>query len=60
MRAACLSALEISPQACVAFGARHSWEASAQAFIEHITKIPDAVVGTGTLPLAAGHAGFVA
>src|ERR1700716_2732088 len=41
LRAACLSALEISPQACVEFGAKRSWEASALAFIEHITRIPD-------------------
>jgi glycosyltransferase involved in cell wall biosynthesis len=60
LRVACLSALEISPQACVAFGARHSWEASAQAFIEHITTIPGAAAGARTLPRAAGHARVVA
>jgi glycosyltransferase involved in cell wall biosynthesis len=60
LRAACLSALEISPQACVAFGARHSWEASALAFIENITKIPYGASGAGIVPSAAGHPRFVA
>jgi glycosyltransferase involved in cell wall biosynthesis len=60
LRAACLSALEISPQACVAFGARHSWEASALAFIENITKIPHGTSGAGIVPSAAGHPRFVA
>ena len=59
LRAACLSALEISPQACVAFGAKHSWEASALAFIEHITRIPDVASDTATPPFAAGHPRFV-
>jgi glycosyltransferase involved in cell wall biosynthesis len=60
LRAACLSALDISPQACIAFGAKHSWEASAQAFIEHVTRIPDVASGTVAPPFAAGHPGFVA
>jgi glycosyltransferase involved in cell wall biosynthesis len=60
LRTACLSALEISPQACVAFGARHGWEASARAFVENITKIPRATSGAGTEPFAAGQPGFVA
>ncbi len=37
LRAACLSALTISPQACLEFAARHTWEASARAFVENIT-----------------------
>src|SRR5664279_3180269 len=36
LRAACLSALEISPKACLAFAAEHTWEDSAGAFIENI------------------------
>jgi len=36
LRAACLSAMTISPQACREFAARHSWEASARAFVENI------------------------
>lgn len=34
LRFACLSALTISPQACLDFAARYSWEASARAFVE--------------------------
>src|ERR1700731_4459115 len=37
LRMACLSALLISPQACLEFAARHTWEASARAFIDSIT-----------------------
>jgi glycosyltransferase involved in cell wall biosynthesis len=33
LRMACLSALAISPQACLAFAARYTWEASARAFV---------------------------
>jgi glycosyltransferase involved in cell wall biosynthesis len=39
LRAACLSALKISPQACLAFAAEHTWEASARAFIENIRQV---------------------
>jgi glycosyltransferase involved in cell wall biosynthesis len=56
LRAACLSALDISPQACVAFGARHSWEASALAFIENIAKVPR--VAPGAVPFASGQPGL--
>jgi glycosyltransferase involved in cell wall biosynthesis len=37
LRIACLTAVTISPQACLAFAARHTWEASARAFVENIT-----------------------
>jgi 1,2-diacylglycerol 3-alpha-glucosyltransferase/glucuronosyltransferase len=37
LRMACLTAVTISPQACLAFAARHTWEASARAFVENIT-----------------------
>jgi len=36
LQVACLAALTISPQACLAFAAKHSWEASARAFVENI------------------------
>jgi glycosyltransferase involved in cell wall biosynthesis len=39
LRIACLTAVTISPQACLAFAARHTWEASARAFVENITNI---------------------
>jgi glycosyltransferase involved in cell wall biosynthesis len=36
LRAACLAALKISPQACRAFAAEHSWETSARAFVDNV------------------------
>lgn len=38
LQVACLAALSISPQACLAFAARHSWEASARAFVDNATR----------------------
>jgi glycosyltransferase involved in cell wall biosynthesis len=39
LRLACLTAVTISPQACLAFAARHTWEASARVFVENITNV---------------------
>jgi glycosyltransferase involved in cell wall biosynthesis len=39
LRFACLSALHISPQACLEFAAGHTWEASARAFIENVADV---------------------
>jgi glycosyltransferase involved in cell wall biosynthesis len=39
LRTACLAALRISPQACLEFAAKHSWGASARAFVETITDV---------------------
>jgi glycosyltransferase involved in cell wall biosynthesis len=39
LRMACLAAMTISPQACLAFAAKHTWEASARAFVENITNV---------------------
>jgi glycosyltransferase involved in cell wall biosynthesis len=39
LRAACLAALRIPADACVAFAADHSWEASARVFIEHARNV---------------------
>ncbi|NEW86629.1 glycosyltransferase family 1 protein [Rhodopseudomonas sp. WA056] len=36
LHAACLGALEISREACLGFAADHTWEASAQAFIDNV------------------------
>jgi len=36
LRRACLAALAIAPEDCVAFAARHDWAASAEAFISHM------------------------
>jgi glycosyltransferase involved in cell wall biosynthesis len=44
LEAACLAALKISPQACLEFAAKHTWEVSARAFVEEmadIRNIPD-------------------
>jgi glycosyltransferase involved in cell wall biosynthesis len=60
LRFACLSALEISPQACLEFAARHTWEASARAFIENISNVPNAEPEGESVPFAAEHPRFVA
>jgi hypothetical protein len=39
LRSACLSALTVSPQACLDFAGKHSWEASARAFVENISNV---------------------
>ncbi len=39
LRAACLAALEIPPEACVEFAAGHTWEAAARAFVENMAQI---------------------
>src|SRR6266481_1667347 len=60
LRVACLSALTISPQACLAFAARHTWEASARAFVENIISVRNADPESDTAPFAAARPGFVA
>ncbi len=39
LEAACFRALGIPRQACVAFAARHTWEASARVFAEHASNV---------------------
>ena len=39
LQGACLSALTISPQACLDFAAAHTWEASARAFVDNIINL---------------------
>ncbi|MGA7811246.1 glycosyltransferase family 4 protein [Bradyrhizobium sp.] len=39
LRRACLAALDIPAEACVAFAAQYTWEASARAFIEQMALI---------------------
>jgi glycosyltransferase involved in cell wall biosynthesis len=53
LRIACLAALAISPQACLAFAGRHSWEASARAFVENITDIRKPDSESEAVPFAA-------
>jgi glycosyltransferase involved in cell wall biosynthesis len=59
LRTACLSALQISPQACLDFAAQHTWEASARAFVDNIRDIGDAGPEGDALPFAAEHPRFV-
>ena len=60
LRAACLAALSISRRACLEFAARHTWEASARAFVDNITAIRAADLAGETVQFAAEHPGFVA
>jgi glycosyltransferase involved in cell wall biosynthesis len=60
LREACLSALKISPQACLEFAARHTWEASARVFVENITNVRALDPNSDTEHFAAEHARFVA
>jgi glycosyltransferase involved in cell wall biosynthesis len=60
LRAACLSALAISPQACLDFAATHTWEASARAFVENIKGIRGVDPETDGIEFAAEEPGFVA
>jgi hypothetical protein len=60
LRVACLSALTISPQACLEFAAKHTWEASARAFVENIIDVRNASPESDMAPFAAEHPGFVA
>jgi hypothetical protein len=41
LQAACMAALNISPQACLEFAAKHTWEASTQAFVDEMVDIRD-------------------
>jgi glycosyltransferase involved in cell wall biosynthesis len=53
LRVACLSALQISPKACLEFAAGYTWEASARVFVENITNIRNAEPSDETLDFAA-------
>ena len=60
LQAACLAALAISPQACLEFAGKHSWEASARVFVDHITGIRNADPSSDSLQFAVKHPRFVA
>jgi glycosyltransferase involved in cell wall biosynthesis len=55
LRAACLAAVKISPQACLEFAAGHTWEASARAFVDNITNIRQPDTASDVIPLAANR-----
>jgi glycosyltransferase involved in cell wall biosynthesis len=60
LRIACLTAVTISPQACLAFAARHTWEASARAFVENITNVRADDPKSDALQFEVKHPRFVA
>ena len=60
LRAACLQALKISPVACVEFASKHTWEASARAFIDHMAVIRALDTQDKATDWAADHPRFVA
>jgi hypothetical protein len=39
LRAACMAALDIPRQSCVAFAAGHTWDACAKAFVERMVDV---------------------
>src|SRR5882757_4058845 len=41
LQAACMDALQIAPQSCVAFAAAHTWQASTRVFVEHALDVRD-------------------
>ena len=60
LRTACLAAVTISPQACLEFAARHTWEASARAFIDTIANVRTVDPEDEAAPFAVEQPGFVA
>jgi glycosyltransferase involved in cell wall biosynthesis len=60
LRMACLAALHIAPQACLEFAAKHTWEASAQAFIGTVSDVPAIELEPETLPFEPETPRFVA
>jgi len=59
LREACLAALKIPRAACVEFAAKHTWEASTRAFVEHMADIRNAQAPDETIDLLTEHARFV-
>jgi glycosyltransferase involved in cell wall biosynthesis len=53
LRMACLTAMTIPSQACLAFAAKHTWEASARAFVENITNVRALDRKSDAMPSAA-------
>ena len=60
LRRACLSALTISPQACLDFAAKHTWKASARAFVENIANVPQFDPQSDDVQFAVKHPGMIA
>ena len=60
LRTACLQALKISPQACLEFAAKHTWEASARAFVDQMADIRHADTASDAAEFEPNHPRFVA
>jgi glycosyltransferase involved in cell wall biosynthesis len=60
LRSACLSALTISPQACLAFAEKHGWEASARAFVENISNVRTFDPESDAVPFAVKYPRVIA
>lgn len=60
LRLACLAALRISPQACLEFAAKHTWEASVRAFIDNMADIRSVETKPDAEPFSTEQARFVA
>jgi hypothetical protein len=60
LRVACLSALTISPQACLEFAARHTWEASARAFVDNIAGVRNLESESDPVEFTAEYPRFIA
>jgi glycosyltransferase involved in cell wall biosynthesis len=57
---ACRAALAVSRQDCLEFATRHTWEASARAFIEHMAEIGCPTPQSDVVPLISEQPRFVA
>ena len=60
LREACLEALRISRQDCLEFAARHTWEASARAFIENMADFSRLGTRSEATPVLSEQPRFVA
>jgi glycosyltransferase involved in cell wall biosynthesis len=60
LRVACLSALAISRQSCLEFAEKHTWEASARAFVDNVANAGNFDPAGDIVPFQAQQARFVA
>jgi len=60
LRTACLKALKIAPQVCLEFAAKHTWEASARAFVDQMADIRHADPASEAVEFEPEHPSFVA
>ncbi len=60
LRTACLQALDISPQACLAFARKYTWEASARAFVDQMAEMPQPDPRLDAVEFEPKHPHFVA